>query len=85
MGVPRYYCARTMFVNTYENIIEVLIRQHCDGFINRLHCSDNRIIRDVANLYFFEMSKFFARLTMNTEIVIIQIKPCLAFSLIFEV
>ena len=69
MGVPRYYSARTMFVNSYQDNIDVLIRKQCNGFKNRLQCSDNRIISAIVNSYPFKMSKLYARWRMNTEIV----------------
>ena len=69
MGVPRYYNARTMFANSYQDNIDVLIRKQGIGFKNRLQCSDNRIISAIVNSYPFKMSKLYARWRMNTEIV----------------
>ena len=69
MDVPRYYSARTMFVNSHLDNIDVLIRKQCNGFKNRLQCSDNRIINAIVNSYPFKMSKLYVRWSMNTEVV----------------
>ena len=79
-----YYSARTMFVNTYQDNIDVLNRKQCNSFKNRLQCSDNQIISAIVNSYPFEMPKLNARWRMNTEIVRILCKPCLVVSLVYK-
>ena len=68
LGVPRYTSARTLFVNTRHDNVDVIIRKQCYNLKLRIEGSHNRIIKSIFDSRSFKASKFFAKWRDSIEV-----------------
>ena len=68
LGVPGYTNARTLFVNTRQDNVDVLIRKQSYSFKLRIEGSDSRVIKFVFDWCSFKVSKLFAKWYDNIEV-----------------
>ena len=78
LGIPRYTCARTLFVKTRQDNVDVLIRKQCCILKLRNAGSDNIVIKYIFDSLSFKASKLFAKWRDNIEVMRIW---CLVISL----
>lgn len=69
LGIPRWNSARTMFVNTRLDHLDVIIRKQCYNFKRRMELSHNKMIRAIFDSCSFKLSKLFSKWRDNTEVV----------------